>query len=274
MRFALLLISAICVTVPAYGQQAAPVAVPVGVVQAERKPISATADFVGRVDAINRVEIRARVKGFLDAVLFKEGDVDQGRSPALPDREGTVPGRGRAGARRAGAQQGGKNAHRNSAAARRGAVDASKPAPPWRATRRSPRTSRPRGTILSDQANLQTAKINLGYTDITSPIAGKIGRTNITKGNVVGPDSGVARPSIVSQDPMYVTFPVSQREFLRRPARAVSSVDVKDIKVSLRFPTAPIYDQTGRDQFRRRDRRSRHRHGPCARHVSPIRRAC
>ena len=34
-------------------------------------------------------------------------------------------------------------------------------------------------------------KINLGYTEIVSPIAGKIGRTNITKGNVVGPDSGV-----------------------------------------------------------------------------------
>ena len=57
-------------------------------------------------------------------------------------------------------------------------------------------------------------KINLGYTDIVAPITGKIGRTNVTKGNVVGPDSGVLT-TIVSQDPMYVTFPVSQREFLR-----------------------------------------------------------
>ena len=45
---------------------------------------------------------------------------------------------------------------------------------------------------MTDEANLQTAKINLGYTDIIAPIAGKIGRTNVTKGNVVGPDSGVA----------------------------------------------------------------------------------
>ena len=45
-----------------------------------------------------------------------------------------------------------------------------------------------KGAILSDEGNLATAKINLGYTDITSPITGKIGRTNITKGNVVGPD--------------------------------------------------------------------------------------
>ena len=65
--------------------------------------------------------------------------------------------------------------------------------------------------ILIAQAKLDEAKINLGYTDIVSPIAGKIGRTNITKGNVVSPQSGTLT-TIVSQDPMYVLFPVSQRD--------------------------------------------------------------
>ena len=51
-----------------------PAAVVVGTVYAERKPIAKTADFVGRIEAINRVEIRTRVKGYLEAVLFKEGD--------------------------------------------------------------------------------------------------------------------------------------------------------------------------------------------------------
>jgi membrane fusion protein (multidrug efflux system) len=59
--------------VPGYSQQGAPSAIPVGVVSAERKPISKTLDFVGRVEAINRVEIRARVKGYLEAVLFQGG---------------------------------------------------------------------------------------------------------------------------------------------------------------------------------------------------------
>jgi multidrug efflux pump subunit AcrA (membrane-fusion protein) len=58
---------------PAHSEGAA--AVPVGVVQAELRPIAKTLDFVGRVDAINRVDIRARVKGYLEAVLFKEGDL-------------------------------------------------------------------------------------------------------------------------------------------------------------------------------------------------------
>lgn len=46
------------------------------------------------------------------------------------------------------------------------------------------------GAVLTDEANLETAKINLGYAKITSPISGKIGGTNITKGNIVGPESG------------------------------------------------------------------------------------
>ena len=46
----------------------------VATVAAQMKPVTKRLDFVGRVEAINRVEIRARVKGFLDAVLFKEGD--------------------------------------------------------------------------------------------------------------------------------------------------------------------------------------------------------
>ena len=54
----------------AFAQQAPPAAVPVGTVPAERRPVARTADFVGRVQAINRVDIQARVTGFLDQVLF------------------------------------------------------------------------------------------------------------------------------------------------------------------------------------------------------------
>jgi membrane fusion protein (multidrug efflux system) len=65
------------------------------------------------------------------------------------------------------------------------------------------------GDVVTADANLHTAKINLGYTDITSPIGGIIGKAIVTKGNLVGPDSGVLT-TIVSVDPMYVAFPVSQ----------------------------------------------------------------
>ena len=66
MRFAVCSGIMICaLAAPALGQQAAPAAVPVGTVVAERKPIAKSLDYVGRVEAVNRVQIVARVKGFL-----------------------------------------------------------------------------------------------------------------------------------------------------------------------------------------------------------------
>ncbi len=74
MRIALCAVLALFANaLPAQSQQKGATAIPVGIVNAERKPVARQAEFVGRVDAINRVEIRARVTGFLDAVNFKEG---------------------------------------------------------------------------------------------------------------------------------------------------------------------------------------------------------
>jgi membrane fusion protein (multidrug efflux system) len=103
------------------------------------------------------------------------------------------------------------------------------------------------GSILEAEAQLQTAQINLGYTDITSPIAGKIGRTSVTKGNVVGPDTG-ALTTIVSQDPMYVTFPVSQRDFLRAQQTG-NRPNLQDLKVRLRYSDGSDYSETGTLNF-------------------------
>ena len=101
--------------------------------------------------------------------------------------------------------------------------------------------------ILIDQANLETAKINLGYTDIVAPISGKIGRTMVTKGNVVSPQSGTLT-TIVSQDPMYVLFPVSQRELMQARKEA-SAADIAGIKVRLRFADGSTYGHVGKIDF-------------------------
>jgi membrane fusion protein (multidrug efflux system) len=98
------------------------------------------------------------------------------------------------------------------------------------------------GDTMSDQARLDNANRNLGYTDIVSPIAGKISKTNVTAGNVVGPDSGNLT-LIVSQDPTYVTFPVSEREFL------TLRVNPKELKVKIRFADGTTYNQVGTINF-------------------------
>src|SRR5258708_33632689 len=82
MPFAICTALVICgLALPANAQQSETPAATVGTIKAERRPIEKTLDFVGRVEAINRVEIRARVKGYLEAVLFKEGDVVKEGTP-------------------------------------------------------------------------------------------------------------------------------------------------------------------------------------------------
>jgi hypothetical protein len=66
---------------PSFAQQPEPPALPVGIVLAHRAPVARTAEFVGRVEAIERVEVRARVTGFLESVDFKEGDAVKEGAP-------------------------------------------------------------------------------------------------------------------------------------------------------------------------------------------------
>jgi membrane fusion protein (multidrug efflux system) len=232
------------IAAPAHAQQ--PQVIPVGVVKAERKPIAATLDFVGRVEAINRVEVRARVTGFLEEVLFKEGDLIKEGAPLYRIEQGLF----KAAVEQAqGALERSKAAKALTVIQLQRAQDLLDKSAGTAVARDQALAAdqQAQGGVMSDEANLQTAQINLGYTDIVSPIAGRVGKTNITKGNVVGPDSGVLTV-IVSQDPMYVTFPVSQREFLRAQ-QAGRHVDIKDIKVRLRFADGSLYDQPGSVNF-------------------------
>jgi membrane fusion protein (multidrug efflux system) len=230
----------------AFAQQAPPATVPVGTVQAERKPVAKNADFVGRVQAINRVDIQARVTGFLDQVLFTEGDmvkegqklyqIEKDQFQATVDQANGALASAKANKLLTAIQfQRAEDLMKTNAGtvvARDQALTADRDAD---------------AKILVDQANLETAKINLGYTDITSPIAGKIGRTLITKGNVVSPQTGVLT-TIVSVDPTYVLFPVSQRA-ITRAQDPDHPVDVSNIKVNLRFTDNTTYGEVGKIDF-------------------------
>jgi membrane fusion protein, multidrug efflux system len=226
--------------------QSPPAEVVVGTVAAERKPIAQALDFVGRVDAIERVEVRARVTGYLEAVLFKEGDLVKEGAPLYRIEKGLFQA---AVVQAQGELDKGKAAKALAVIQRQRMEDLAKQQAGTLVERDKAVAADKQadGVLLIDQANLDTAKINLGYTDIVSPVTGKVGKTNLTKGNVVGPDSGVLT-TIVSQDPMYVTFPVSQREFLRVQQRG-RQLNVQALKVQLRFPDGTTYDQSGDINF-------------------------
>ncbi len=245
---ALLLLCA-AAAVPGHAQQQAPAAVPVGVVKAERTAITRTMKFVGRVEAVDRVEVRARVTGYLEAVLFKEGASIKKGAPLYRIEQGLF----QAAVEQAqGALDRAKAARTLTAIQLQRAEDLLEKQAGTVVARDQAKAAdeQANGAILEADAALKTAEINLGYTLITSPIDGEVGRTNITAGNVVGAQSGVLTV-IVSQSPIYATFPVSDRDFLRvrEAGRQIGHDDLGDFKVRIRFSDGSAYDQMGTVNF-------------------------
>jgi membrane fusion protein (multidrug efflux system) len=231
---------------PSLAQQPAPAVVPVGTVAAARKPIARTVDFVGRIQAIERVEVQARITGYLVTVRFKEGDTVKEGQPLYQIEKDLFQA---AVDQAQGALAASKSKKLLTAIQYERAEQLMKTSA-GTVTGRDQALTADRAAdaqILIDQANLDTAKTNLSYAEITSPISGKIGRTTITRGNVVSPQSGTLT-TIVSQDPIYVLFPVSERQ-LMQARRMGHADDITGIKVKLRFPDGSTYGQVGQIDF-------------------------
>jgi membrane fusion protein, multidrug efflux system len=102
---------------------------------------------------------------------------------------------------------------------------------------------------LQNQAALAIAQENLGYTDITTPVDGRIGFTAITLGNLVNAASGVL-VTVVSDDPIYVEFPVSMRQIADISAQHKGDITKGDnIKVLATLANGKPYDHDGDWRF-------------------------
>ena len=233
--------------------QTAPPPAAVGVVEAAREDVRRAYRFVGRIEAMDTVDLRARVQGFLQSRFFREGDeVFPGQLLFAIEKdtyEAEVE-RLRAAVARAEAEV--LNAEQQ---LRRGEeLLANNNIPAAEVDTRRATVAMARADVLAQQAALRQAEINLGYTDIRAPIAGKIGRTPFTEGDLVGPESGPLA-TIVSQDPIYVTFPVSYRQLREiRDWRGRGDLDADDdslrnIEFGLELPGGNSYPHAGRWNF-------------------------
>jgi membrane fusion protein, multidrug efflux system len=225
-------------------QQAAPPPPAVGVQLAAIKGVARSYEFIGRIQAIGIVALRARVEGFLDKVLFREGqDVKAGDLIYQIEK--------------APYQALVQQAEANVEAAQAQAVNAqlqynrslqlvkSQFTPQAILDRDKATLDSARAQVLQTQAALAQAEINLGYTDIKSPIDGRIGRTAYTQGNLVNAASGVLA-TIVSQDPIYALFPVSvqQLEDIRQSRKEQSGQPIK-IEIVVRLANGQEYPHPG-----------------------------
>ena len=237
----------IFLTAPALAQQAAaPPAVTV--VKVEEREITPAVTFTGRIEAKDKVDLRARVEGFLEKRLFEEGqDVNAGdllfgieKAPYQAEIENVDAAIARAQATLDLAEL---DQRRQAELVKKQATAQA------RLDDATAKAGEARGDLRRQQANLTTAELNLGYTDIKAPISGRIGRANFSVGNFVGPSSGTLA-TIVSQDPMYVTFPVTQRQLLEvRKSNPDAGADPSTRTVKVRLADGEVYDQVGRLNF-------------------------
>src|SRR6266403_13262 len=182
----------------------------VGVRLANLKGVSQAFEFVGRIKAVEKVEVRARVEGFLEKVLFREGqDVKAGDLLYQIEKVQYQAQVDQAKANLAAAEA--QLLHDQLEYNRQLELSKRQFSPQSQVDQLKAAMDSSAAKVMQMKAALTQAKVNLDYTDIRAPIDGRIGRTAYTVGNLVNPAIGVLA-TIVSQDPIYVLFPVSQRQ--------------------------------------------------------------
>ncbi|NIX78222.1 efflux RND transporter periplasmic adaptor subunit [Microvirga terricola] len=226
-------------------QAAAPAPQPaVGVRPAEMRGVSQSFQFVGHIKAVSKVDLRARVEGFLERVAFREGQtvkagellyqIEKIQFKARVDQAKANVASAEAVVTNAQLQYDRQLSLSQRQFASQSVVDQDKA-----------NLDSAKANILQMKAALTQAEVNLDYTEIRSPIDGLIGRTAYTVGNLVNPASGVLA-TIVSKDPIYVLFPVSVRDLeLIREARREETGSPAKIEIRLRLSNGAKYPHRG-----------------------------
>ncbi|AHE98341.1 efflux RND transporter periplasmic adaptor subunit [Thioalkalivibrio paradoxus] len=220
----------------------------VTVVRLAAEPVTEKQEFVGRVAAAERVELRARVQGFLQERSFTEGQTVSAGDALFriePDPYQAIVAQREADLHRAQAE------HTNSQAQLRRGEELlrNNDIPRARVDELRAAEAVAEAGIAQAEAALKAARLNLDYTEIRAPIAGRVGLARYTVGNLVGPESGVLA-TLVQQDPIYVRFPLTQHDLLaHRTLVRESGGDASAAVVHLRLADGTRYEHSGRVDF-------------------------
>ncbi len=221
----------------------------VGVFSIPVQDVSPKHEFVGRVEAVNAVDIRSRIEGFLDERLFDEGQlVKKDQDLFLIDKRSLQISLADAKAALASAQASLDDAQRR--VARNQSLTGQTVS---RATLEESQAALETGqaNLLSAQARVAQAELNLSYTRITSPIDGRIGAAELSVGSFVS-GSSMALARVVEMDPIRVVFSVSDRSILELRA-AAGDIGKEELarryQPSLRLSNDQAYREPGKIEF-------------------------
>jgi membrane fusion protein (multidrug efflux system) len=226
-------------------QQAGPP--PAVLVQAaELKPLGARSEYIGRVVAVDKVDLRARVKGYLGPRKFTDGDmVKQGQVVFTiePDTyQAAVD-------QKIALRDSAKAALTNSDVQFKRAAELLRTNTGTQAVydQRQSELLQAKASLEDAEAQLRDAEINLSYTEIKSPITGRIGKAAFSPGNLVSPESGVLA-TVVTLTPMRVQFSVTQRELLEARKQS-GETGGAGLIVRLRLADDSLYSEKGKLDF-------------------------
>src|SRR5258707_10696310 len=180
------------------------------------KQIGDSDEFTGRLEAVNAVEVRPRVSGYVQSVDFKEGavvrpgdllfQIDPRPFQAEVDRLKGDLSQAKAQLSRAQSDfQRAERLHNNDGMSAE------------EYDRRAAVRNEAEARIASTEAALRGAELNLGFTRVIAPITGRVGRAGITEGNLVEGGAAQVKPltTLVSLDPIYVYFDVDEQTYLK-----------------------------------------------------------
>ncbi len=227
---------------------AAPPAVPVSVATVEAREIVPWAEFSGRLEAIERVELRSRVAGVVEAVHFREGNlVKQGDLLVSIDQAPYLADLQRAEAQVQGAKA--RVALAESEHERGQQLLASRNLSQRDVDTRVNNLREAQANLQAAEAARRTAQLNLDYTQIRAPISGRIGRLDVTVGNLIAA-GGQVLTSLLSVDPIYAAFNADERSVLDALASLPDgSRALEQIPVRLTTATAQAAQFSGKLHF-------------------------
>ncbi|MFO1144315.1 MAG: efflux RND transporter periplasmic adaptor subunit [Amaricoccus sp.] len=225
---------------PVLAQPAPPA---VSVAAAEMTEVRQSAGFTGRVTAEQKVDIRARVSGFIQEIPFKEGSrVDEGAllyriqddeyRASVAEIEGSIQA---------------AEAQRELAALerdRKATLVAKKAVAQNELDVATAQLAQAEGEVARLKATLERAELQLSYTTITAPFAGIAGLSSVHVGALVGPESAPLT-TLTRLDPIYVTFPVATALVLDYQAQQKAGQASKQAVVHLTLPNGQPYPLAG-----------------------------
>jgi len=251
MRAALSVLPAFLLLAACDGASEAPPPVPpveVSAITVTGQPVTNVIELPGRVQAVRTAEVRARVDGIVERRLYEEGTDVRAGSPMFqidsrPLR--AVADAAQAALRRAQAEQ--TNARRD--------VERFRPLVERNAISEQEfdaaiaRAAQAEADVGSARAQLEQARLNLGYATVSAPIAGRAGRAEVTEGALVSASQGTLMATVEQLDPMYVNFSQSSAEVLRvrrdMQSGRLKSGGVGRTRVTLILEDDSVYERSG-----------------------------